>query len=75
MAHPERFTVKQIVWKIGQRNLTRLLGVGADAQRKWYDRGIPGRHWRTLVNKYEWLSYEILDDATTIALKRFKRAA
>lgn len=75
MAHPLRYTPKQIVWKIGFRTLSKLLGVGPDAMRKWYDNGIPTRHWPILVKQYDWITYAVLEDATAIARRKIRRAA
>lgn len=68
-------TVRQIVWKCGPVKLVKLLGSSRAAQRRWYDKGIPGRHWQAMVGHFDWLTYELLADATTIALKKYKRAA
>lgn len=85
MTPPIRYTVQTIVNKvrmqIGMKGLCRLLGgIGPDAPRKWYDKGVPGKHWKTLVEWSEgqddpWLTYEVLADATDIARKRYRRAA
>jgi hypothetical protein len=70
-----RFTVRQIVRIIGRTKLCKLLGVGKWAVLKWYDTGIPGRHWLTLVEKVDWLTYEILEDATRLAQRPVRRKA
>lgn len=75
MTLTDRFTVRQIVHRIGRKKICKILTVGEASPRKWYDTGIPARHWSRLVKAVDWITYEILEDATAIALKRFKRAA
>jgi hypothetical protein len=64
-----RFTVRQIVRRIGPLKLCKMLGIGKWAPLKWYENGIPGRHWSKLVKNIDWLTYEILEDATALALR------
>ena len=71
----QRLTVKQIVRKIGMTALCKRLRVGKDAPRVWYSRGIPARHWMTLVKHYDWLSFDVLADATTLAQRPPTRRA
>lgn len=61
------FTVRQIVQKIGTRPLCKLLNISIHAPRKWYETGVPGKHWRKLVKNVDWVTYQILEDATAIA--------
>lgn len=80
MSHELRYTVRQIVTKVGPKRLCKMLGIGKWAYAKWYDLGIPGRHWAKLVawsktQDEHWLTYEVLEDATAIALRRYRRAA
>lgn len=69
----DRWTVNQIIHKIGKRRIGQICKINPASTAKWRDDGIPGRHWRALVHAVDWLTFEDLDTATTIALKRFRR--
>lgn len=62
------WTTRQIVQKIGRPAICKLLRVGKDAPRKWYSKGIPGRHWERLIDTHgDWLTYDQLAHANKIA--------
>lgn len=69
-----KLNTRQIVHRVGLTQMCRITGVRKDAPRKWYERGIPARHWPTLVKKIDWIDYQTLEDATAIAQRRRPRA-
>lgn len=68
------WTPRQIVQRIGRQAICAQLRVSREAPRKWYAKGIPARHWETLVDAHgDWLSYDLLANANKVARIPVKR--